>query len=104
MLGFNPNNCMAVAKGVRIRMVQGPEGVKGAKGGLIRSHCDLLAIINAFNIDNYQNILLNFCLHCKLTSFNNVPCSSDVTHDIFINLKKIIGGRIFTHATRHQSD
>ena len=53
MLSFNPNNCMAVEKEIRIRRLRGPEGVKGAKGVLFRSHCDLLAIISAFNIDHY---------------------------------------------------
>ena len=32
---------------------RGSEGVKGAKVGLLGSHCDLLDIINAFNIDQY---------------------------------------------------
>ena len=53
MLGFNLNNFMAVAKEVRIRGFRGPKGVKGPKGGLFRSQCELLAIINAFNIDKY---------------------------------------------------
>ena len=47
---------MEVEKGFRIRGLMGLEEVKGAKGGLFRSHWDLLAIINAFNIDQYWNI------------------------------------------------
>ena len=47
MLGFNPNNFMAVAQGVGIR--RGPGG-KGAKGGLFRSQCDFLAMIYAFTL------------------------------------------------------
>ena len=47
---------MAVEKGVRIRGLGGLEGIKGAKGGLFRSHWDLLAIINAFNIYQYWSI------------------------------------------------
>ena len=46
MLGFNPNNFIAAEKGVRIRRLKGPEGVKGPTGG----PCDLLTIINSFNI------------------------------------------------------
>ena len=52
MLGFNPNNVTAVEKGVRKRRFWGPEGVKGTTCGLFRSHCNLLTIINTFNIDH----------------------------------------------------
>ena len=51
MDGFEPKKSMSVETEMRIRRLRGPEEVKGAKGGLFRSHCDLLAIINAFNID-----------------------------------------------------
>ena len=50
MLGFNPTNFMAVAKGVRITGLRGSKGVKGTKCGLFRSQCDLLAIKNVFNL------------------------------------------------------
>ena len=53
MLGFIPDKFMAVAKGIKIRRLRGRGGVKGAKGGSCSSQCDLLAILNAFNIDNY---------------------------------------------------
>ena len=57
---------------------KGPEWVKGGKGGLLRNHYDLMALMNAFfhlslfeNANNSSKILLNICLHCSLTSFNN---------------------------------
>ena len=50
---------------IELNRFNGPEWVKEAKGDLIRSQCDLLAIINAFNIDNYYNIptiVVELCL------------------------------------------
>ena len=63
--------------------LRGPEGDKGAKGGLFMNHYDLLAIRNVFHIAHYLGkpkingiILLNIGLHCNLTIFNIVPSGS----------------------------
>ena len=54
MLSFNPKHFMAVVKEVRTKKgLKGPERCKGAKGGLFRSHCDLLGIIINCYINHY---------------------------------------------------
>ena len=58
--------------------LRGPEGNKGAKGGLFINHYELLAIrmflYCSLSIKTNKSgiILFNIGLHCNLTSFNIV--------------------------------